>query len=325
MTGDPGLTFGVFPLGAAGMAHGVAIGAPDDYERIESAINDLAGPERLESGRFLVRNYVRYTGAASRLAVLNQIGEILQVPVLWDLVLCFRYGGSDLTGWLELINDIVTRFGQRLGALQVTCEANMPDAPDGADGAQPMARQALVQGVLAARKAVVASGATVDVGFAVTPTFYANEDFWPEIARLGADAFGKAVDYAGIDLYLDVFGPRLPFDRIPVATRAVLHQFRHRDLATAGIPESVPIRICEGGWPTSSDRPYDQQSQVLELVIRSIASLASDLHITHYELFELRDADSSVDQIFYQFGIMRDDYVLKPAYDVFKRLVDELS
>ncbi len=325
MTQTPRLTFGAFPLGAAGMAYGVATGPPDDFERIEAAITDLAGPERLESGRFLVRSYVGYTGPASCPAVLSQIEQLLQAPVTWDLVLCFRYGGNDLSGWLGLIDDLVKRFGCRLGALQITGEANMPGAPDGADGAQPLARQALVQGVLAAREAVDASGANVDIGFAVTPTFDLNEDFWPEIARLGGDAFGKAVDYAGIDFYLDVFGPRIPAEHVPLATRAVLHQFRHRDLAMAGIPTTVPIRICEGGWPTSSERPYEQQAQMLDLVIRSIASLASDLNITHYELFALRDADSGVDDIFYQFGVLRDDYTPKPAYDVFKRLIRELG
>ena len=64
---------------------------------------------------------------------------------------------------------------------------------------------------------------------------------------------------------------------------------------------------------------------MLETVIRSIASLAAVLNISHYELFGLRDADSTVDQICYQFGIMRDDYAPKPAYDVFKRLIRELG
>ncbi len=43
-------------------------------------------------------------------------------------------------------------------------------------------------------------------------------------------------------------------------------------------------------------------------LIRSVVSLVVELNITHYEFFGLRDANSAVDQIFYQFGIIRDDY-----------------
>ncbi|EGW41495.1 hypothetical protein DOT_0505 [Desulfosporosinus sp. OT] len=49
------------------------------------------------------------------------------------------------------------------------------------------------------------------------------------------------------------------------------------------------------------------------------------LNISHYELFGLRDADSSKEDLFHQYGIMRDDYSPKPAYDTFKRLINELG
>lgn len=49
------------------------------------------------------------------------------------------------------------------------------------------------------------------------------------------------------------------------------------------------------------------------------------LTIHRYELFNLRDADSSQNDIFYQFGLLRDDYSPKPAFAVFKKLVAELS
>jgi hypothetical protein len=42
-------------------------------------------------------------------------------------------------------------------------------------------------------------------------------------------------------------------------------------------------------------------------------------------LFTLRDADSSREDIFCNFGIMRDDYSPKPAYTRLRSLIAELG
>jgi hypothetical protein len=47
------------------------------------------------------------------------------------------------------------------------------------------------------------------------------------------------------------------------------------------------------------------------------------LNIAAYELFSLRDADSSNPDMFHQFGIMTDAYLPKAAYGVFKDLLTE--
>jgi hypothetical protein len=41
--------------------------------------------------------------------------------------------------------------------------------------------------------------------------------------------------------------------------------------------------------------------------------------------YQLRDADSSNPSIFYQFGVLRDDYTPKPAFEVYRRLIAELG
>jgi hypothetical protein len=48
------------------------------------------------------------------------------------------------------------------------------------------------------------------------------------------------------------------------------------------------------------------------------------LHVTHWELFTLRDADSSQPDLFHNFGILRADYSPKPAFDRLRRLIAEL-
>ena len=49
------------------------------------------------------------------------------------------------------------------------------------------------------------------------------------------------------------------------------------------------------------------------------------LNVTHYEFFALRDADSSNPGLGYQFGLPRDDYRPKPAFDRYRALVAELG
>ncbi|WP_199241676.1 hypothetical protein [Desulfosporosinus sp. Sb-LF] len=112
---------------------------------------------------------------------------------------------------------------------------------------------------------------------------------------------------------------------------ASLRNLRQKDLIKAGITASVPIRVTENGWPAGKnpvaniERSFEQQTKILETIIRKICNLRHELNISHYELFGLRDADSSKEELFHQYGIMRDDYSPKPAYFTFRNLINELS
>jgi hypothetical protein len=111
----------------------------------------------------------------------------------------------------------------------------------------------------------------------------------------------------------------------------ILRDLRTRDLPQAGIATSTPIRITENGWPTGTNplngasRTDEHQAEVIDTVIRTVGALAAELNVSHYMLFGLRDADSTRPDPFHQFGILRDDYTPKPAFEVFKALVRQLG
>src|SRR5262249_32744817 len=151
-----------------------------------------------------------------------------------------------------------------------------------------------------------------------------SNGFWSSVRDLGGADFGTTVDYAGVDVYVDVFGPRVELDKVPGAVRWVLQTYREKTLAMVGIPAGTPIRICENGWPTGPDRPESLQAQVLEATLRTVHGLRAELNVTHWELFTLRDADSSKDEMFHRFGVLRDDYSPKPAFGVLRDLIAEL-
>ena len=301
------------------MANGIARGRPDDFTRLPGIIDDLRGGRPL-----LLRNYVPYSGDESVRTALSMVEMVASSGVPWEIILLFKFDGDDLTGWLELIRQVVLRFGKSLDSLQITGEPNLRGMPDSGDGSRPQIMRALQEGVLMARQTARLSGSTVSIGFNAVPTFHGAEDFWPRVRDFG-DEFRASLDYVGLDFYPDVFGSPIALPQLPAAVETMLRQFRERDLAAGGIPASIPLRITENGWPTGPRRSDERQAEVLESIIRSVYSLRLDLNISHYELFALRDADSGNAISFYQFGIMRDNYDPKPAFDTYKRLIQELG
>ncbi|UFH53947.1 hypothetical protein [Spirosoma sp. KNUC1025] len=313
-------TFGIYPGSATGAEGGLVTGPADIPERILEALNDLQ-----PAGKpFRVRAYMGYAGDGRVEATTPQnfrqyVGENRKL----DLVLCYRAIDEPLDRWTDFIRATLQQYGPDLATLQITEEAN--STGPGGDGITPNVRAALVAGVITAKAEVQRLGLSIGIGFSATINFNPADDFWQAIGQLGGHPFVDALDYVALDFFTDVFVPLPPEVAVSEAVRMVLHQFRYVNLVQAGIPETVPIIIGENGWPTNSTRSYERQAEVLEIVIRTVHAHRQTFTIIGYELFDLRDADSSQEDIFYQFGLLRDDYSPKFAYAVFRKLVHELS
>lgn len=279
---------------------------------------------------FLIRGYLHYTGPLSPVkAGLTEtpatVEQYIRGGRKLDLVVCFRQ--PDLDGWIAFIREVIHRYGSLLATLQITEEANMTTVA-AVDGCIPQVREALVQGVIAAKEEVRRRGLDIQIGFNAVLNFDPTNDFWSSIAALGGQPFLDALDYVGLDFFPDVFRPLAP-DGSPGDVRAsvaaVLSHFRQVNMTTAGIPMTVPIHITENGWPTGPTRSYERQAEVLDMIVRVIYEHRHQFNITHYEHFDLRDADSSNADIFSQFGLLRDDYTPKPAFERYRQLIVELG
>jgi hypothetical protein len=313
------LRFGVFPCGVAGMPDGLATGPPDDLGQIVAALSQLAGDKE----PWLIRMYVVWTGAGSTASCLRELGRLALQPWDLDIVLSYKDPVGDVGAWVSFVRSVASEWGERFAALQVTGEPNLAR---GGDGDFPRVAEALVHGVLEAASVKRGPGPSADIGFAVAAERRPEQSFlWPRVRELGGRHFADALDYAGLDLYLDVFGPPMTPDRLASAAPLALRAFRDRVLEPIGVGRNVPVHICENGWPTGPRRTAERQADVLETVVRSVAAVREELNVTHWELFTLRDADSSVDNGFYQFGVLRDDYAHKPAFDRLARLYRELG
>ncbi|MFI9326749.1 hypothetical protein ACIGZJ_04295 [Kitasatospora sp. NPDC052868] len=314
-------TFGIYPGAALGSDTGIVHPvSPDRPEGITAALRRLQG----DAPALLVRAYRPYPagdGPDTRATPADPVRYLGEGRRL-DLVLTFREPGDELDGWLDFVRAAVRTDGPHLATLQLCEEPNL-DLP-ALDGSMPNVRRALVQGVIAAKEEARACGHDIAVGFNAVPTFDPADTFWPDLGALADDRFHRSLDYVGLDFFPDVFHPQ-PADRLPGAVAAVVTAFRDTSLPKAGIGREVPIRICENGWPTGPDRTEQRQAEVVETVIRAVAGLREELNLTGYSFFDLRDADSAGTGLFDRFGLLRDDYTPKPAFDTYRRLIGELT
>ncbi len=94
---------------------------------------------------------------------------------------------------------------------------------------------------------------------------------------------------------------------------------------TPGIPESVPMKVEENGWPTFPGRSRAMQAAVLDVMVNAVHDFRGTYNVTDYRWFNLRDGDTSSPQPFQHFGLFDSSYVEKPAFAVYRRLVDRLA
>jgi hypothetical protein len=315
--GPPPLTFGVYPLGLAGGPGGVVAGRPDDIGRIGEALGALAGG----GPPLLVRLYVTFDGSLE--TALGQVAQFAQIGRLVDLSLNYHDPDGNVGRWCSFVEQVVRRHGSDVGSIGVTNEANLLGVPFAPDGAYPRALEALAEGVQVAAQVKSSAKATAALGFTMASDLTATAgDFWQRLMRHGGKAFRSAVDFAGLTMYPGGFGPQPPpAAELARRTAAMLTGYRTQ-LSAAGIPGSVPIRVSECGWPTGPGRSEQDQAGALEAIVGAVDGLRGELGITHWELFTLRDADSHRDDVFSQFGVLRDDYTPKPAFEVLRRLIN---
>jgi hypothetical protein len=327
------LRFGIGPLPQAGQASGgPAAALPERPARTDAALARLRPPGRpfvLRLNRFFWSSgeagFRRYLALSRRFARQGYLIE-LQVRYHPDAT-----QEGHLAAWRDHVREVVRRFGRirNVIALQIANEVNLTFSADSSDGAYERAPQALVQGVIAAkREARRLHLRRLKIGF----NWFCcldnqNEQrFWHALSGSGGRRFAAAVDWIGLDAYP---GTLFPFvvpeggerGAFATALRALRSFARIPD-----IPRSTPVKIEENGWPTLlPQRGYAEQARRLRAMVRAVDELRGKFGVTDYRWFNLRDADSDSGVLFQHFGLLESDYDAKPAFGVFRRLVRELG
>jgi hypothetical protein len=328
----PALRFGINPAGEAGALGPRVEPVPDDPPRTLAALARLRAP-----GTSLVVRLNRFfwsdgEAGIQRFRALARRYASAGHPVELQL----RYHPrpdqegkiGEFVGW---VREVVRRLGAdpRVIAVQVTNEVNLTFSPDSSDGAYAGARDALVQGVIAAKNEARRRGYSwLTVGFNwVYRTDPANEDsFWSALRDRGGPRFAAAVDWVGLDAYPGTFF--LPAEA-PGGERdgmvSAMSQLRRCFLPRAGIPDRVPIHVEENGWPTGPGRTEEHQVEAMRLMVGAVQDFRGTYNVTDYRWFDLRDHNSGSTNFQHHYGLLRDDYSPKPAFEAYRELVASLA
>jgi len=318
------MNFGIYIGSVAGTDKDLAVGKPDNPNAIQDALKKL----EQDGHSLIIRGYIHYLGnGKTGNEAPDNIIQYATTTRKIDLVLCYRSPKYDQRDWTNTIRNVIQKYGDHLHSFQIAEEPNLKDVFSG-DGSFDDIYNALRDGVLTAKKEVGKCKNQIEVGFNAAMSFDPKDNFWNFIGSNDCIPLRDAIDYIGLDFFPDVFRP-LPEEGFPgnltSTVKYVLHHFRNVVLNSGKIPLSVPVCITENGWSTGGSRSYERQALIIETIIRALNEVKHELNIRSYELFSLRDADSKNDDLFYQFGILKDDYTPKPAFHKFRELIQELG
>ena len=322
--GAPALRVGITPRVEAGQFITPAAAAkPEDPAKTMAALARLRPP----NGPFVVRlnRFFWSDGEAGFTKFLAEAQRYADAGYLVELQVRYKPASAeegDIAAWVKHVREVVDRFGAipAVVGLQITNEVNFDFSSDSSDGAYEGGKDALIQGVIAAKDEAKKRGFDqLRIGFNWAYRYDPEHEqqFWDYLKASGGPVFVSSLDWVGLDAY--------PGTVFPPAEQSVddyrdgmvngMSSFRCY-LRAAGIPDSVPMYIEENGWPTYGTRREDMQALVADKMIRAVSEFRGTYNVSDYRWFNLRDANTSDSGIAQHFGLLRDDYKEKPAFAV---------
>jgi hypothetical protein len=240
---------------------------------------------------------------------------------------------GDIAKWLRYVRAVVRAFGpnRHVTGLQITNEVNITFSPNTSDGYYKRAVEALVRGVVEAKRTSLRGGWRHQrIGFNYAyrssgTTLGYDAGFWREVGRRGGARLRAATDWVGLDAYPGTFTPGVLLP-VPIADHGdalleALAQLRECYMPKAGFTRATPIRIEEIGYPTGPGRSEAVQRRVLREFVRTAVAYRGTYGITDFRWFGLRDNNSEGPNFQSFFGLLRDDYSRKPAFGEYRRLI----
>ena len=206
--GAPALRVGITARVEAGQFITPAAPAvPEDPAKTLAALAKL----RPADGPFVVRlnRFFWKDGEAAFTKFLAEARRYSDAGYLIDLQVRYRPSEQqegDIAAWVTHVRDVVDRFGAIPGvvALQITNEVNFDFSEDSSDGAYEGAKDALIQGVIAAKDQVTKRGyKQLEVGFNWAYRYEPSSEqaFWDYLRDKGGKPFVAALDWVGLDAY----------------------------------------------------------------------------------------------------------------------------
>ncbi len=329
--------FGIDP-GLAGSTGGVQLPSVPD-----NPAKDLAAVRRLRpKSRVLVVRLNRLywsdgdAGIAhfSRLArTYGRAGDEVEIQVRYHPA---SGEEGNLTRWVAYVRHVVDVLGanRHVVAMTITNEVNITVSPNTSDGSFKGAEDALIRGIEAAHaEADRRHYRRLRFGFTYAYRLSPAGDaaFFKYLAVHGGSAFRRALGFIGLEFYPGTFYPPVmaPGDTYRRELAQAAGVVRDCFAPMAGIGSRVPIWITENGVPTGV-LSATQQAAALSQLVRAVHDYSRTYGITDYRWFNLRDSVSSGPETlsaltFATDGLLRADYVPKPSFAEYRRLIAALG
>ena len=328
-SGGPRLEFGIGPrlAGESGSAQTTPV-VPQDKRKRDRRLSELRGNRPMtvrlnrlfqSDGRAGIEHFARLARHFGKLG--------------FDVELQVRYHPSpardgDIGAWLDYVRRVVRAFGpnEHVVSLQITNEVNIDFSPNTSDGAYAKAVEALARGVPAAKREAKRRGFDqLTTGFNYAWRFGdADADFWRAVGAAGGERLRRATDWVGVDAYPGTFVPPAIANPGDALLEAVA-QVRECYMPLAGFGRRTPIHLEELGYPTGPGRTEAAQLEALDRFVHTLNRYRGTYGITKVNWFGLRDNNSAGPNFQSYFGLLRDDYSRKPAFDAYRRLIRKLG
>ena len=326
------MRFGIGPrlAGESGTAQTVPTVAEDPAKR-DAALRRLKGDRFfavrlnrlfMEDGAAGIRRFKSLARRFARLGLEVEL-QVRYHPAPAD--------DGDIPKWLRYVRRVVREFGpiRRVTGLQITNEVNIDFSPNTSDGAYRRAVRGPDRGRRRGEAGVAAAAATTTRRSASTSpgasTPAADAAFWEALGRRGGARLRRHTDWVGLDIYPGTFTPGLLFPATIVdfgdAFLEGLAQTRECYMPKAGFTLRTPLRIEETGYATGPGRSEQVQATATAEFAREAHRHRGTYDITDFRFFGLRDNNSSGPTFQQHFGLLRDDYSEKPAFEVYRRAV----
>jgi hypothetical protein len=209
--------------------------------------------------------------------------------------------------YATFLRGLVDRIGPWTEAIEVVNEGNVLVGGASTDGGETSydgdiradIGHYIVQGVDAAKAEAIAKGYPIKVGFNWGFDYHlpdtpveSGPTFWKKIKEDADPAFYRSVDFLGLHAYPNFISLTTPvYGTSTGATDAV--DTARRELAAAGLPQSVAIRVTEIGYATSDTGllvSYDQANQqtywslvLVAMQSRAVADGISSVYAFEYQ------------------------------------------
>ena len=235
---------------------------------------------------------------------------------------------GDLATWLAYVRRVVRAFGpnRHVTGLQITNEVNLTFSPNTSDGAHRRAVDALVRGVIAAKRESRRLGFHQQrIGFNYAFRFGDRNDagFWDAVGRRGGARCAARPTGSGST---STPGPSCRRSRrsCTSATRC-WRGSRWSASATCRWRASGGARRCgsrSSGFPTGPNRPDEAaQARALDELVRTAVAYRGTYGLTDLRWFSLRDNTHLGPNFQSFFGLLHDDYTPKPAFATYRGLI----